>query len=143
VSGDATTTRPVPVPDEISAPFWAATARHELALARCSHCEAYAHPPDVACPHCGSADPNFTFAAVSGNGTIRSWTVMRQSFLPGFEVPFVLVDVELDVQPELRLIGRLMSGETPGLQLGARVQLAFEDLTADVAIPAFELDATS
>jgi hypothetical protein len=67
---------------------------------------------------------------------------MRQSFLPGFDVPFVLVDVELDVQPELRLIGRLLSGETPGLTLGARVRLEFEDLRTDVAVPAFELDET-
>jgi uncharacterized OB-fold protein len=126
----------------MSAPFWAATARHELALARCSRCGAYAHPPDVVCPHCGSTDPDFTFVSVSGNGRIRSWTVMRQSFLPGFDVPFVLVDVELDVQPELRLIGRLLSGETPGLTLGARVRLEFEDLRTDVAVPAFELDET-
>jgi uncharacterized OB-fold protein len=131
--------RPVPVADEISAPFWAATARHELALARCSRCGTYAHPPDVVCPRCGSADPDFRFASVDGDGVIRSWTVMRQSFLPGFDVPFVLVDVELDAQPDLRLIGRLMSGETPGLRQGARVRLAFEDLASDVAIPAFEL----
>jgi hypothetical protein len=64
---------------------------------------------------------------------------MRQSFLPGFDVPFVLVDVELDVQPDLRLIGRLLSGETSGLRQGARVRLAFEDVASDVAIPAFEL----
>jgi hypothetical protein len=32
----------------------------------------------------------FVFERVSGAGTVRSWTVMRQSFLPGFseEVPF-------------------------------------------------------
>ena len=37
---------------------------------------------------------------------------MRQSFLPGFEadVPFVLVDVELDDAPDVRLIGRLLDG---------------------------------
>ena len=35
---------------------------------------------------------------------------MRQSFLPGFDVPFVLVDVELLVQADLRLIGRLVDG---------------------------------
>lgn len=139
MSAAAGTARPVPVADEMSAPFWAATGRHELALARCSRCGAYAHPPDVVCPHCRSTDPDFTFATVSGSGTIRSWTVMRQSFLPGFDVPFVLVDVELDVQPELRLIGRLLSGETSGLRLGARVRLEFEDVAPDVSIPAFAL----
>ena len=137
------TARPVPVADELSTPFWAATVQHELALARCSRCDAYAHPPDVVCPYCGSTEPDFTFASVNGDGRIRSWTVLRQSFLPGFDVPFVLVDVELDVQPDLRLIGRLLSGETTGLRLGGRVQLAFEDVAPGVAIPAFELKASA
>ena len=35
---------------------------------------------------------------------------MRQSFLQGFDVPFVLVDVELVEQADLRLIGRLLDG---------------------------------
>jgi uncharacterized protein len=99
------------------------------------------HPPDVVCPHCHSTDADFVFTPVIGSGAVRSWTVMRQSFLPGFEVPFVLVDVELDAQPELRLIGRLLDGESRGLRIGASVHVAFEDLTPDVAIPAFVLGA--
>ena len=37
---------------------------------------------------------------------------MRQSFLPGFDddLPFVLVDVELEEQADLRMIGRLLDG---------------------------------
>ncbi len=86
------------------------------------------------------------FTAVSGRGSVRSWTVMRQSFLPGFEVPFVLVDVELDEQPELRLIGRLLDGEDPHLHIGARVQVAFESLASSaaeaVSVPAFALEVS-
>jgi uncharacterized protein len=135
--------RPVPVVDDRSAPFWEAADRGVLAIARCARCESYSHPPDVVCPHCHSSEPDFVFTAVSGRGSIRSWTVMRQSFLPGFEVPFVLVDVELDEQSELRLIGRLLDGEDPKLQLGARVHVAFESLAPSVAesvsVPAFAL----
>ena len=63
----------------------------------------------------GSAAPpirGFEFTAVSGRGIVRSWTVVRQAFLPGFDsdLPFVLVDVELVEQEELRLIGRLLDG---------------------------------
>lgn len=134
--------RPLPVADETSAPFWEAAARHVLALAHCSHCRQIAHPPVGTCPHCGRTDPAYEFAPVTGSGAVRSWTVIRQSFLPGFEVPYVLVDVELDAQPDLRLIGRLLEGEDSGLHLGARVQLAFEDLTPEVAVPAFALDPT-
>jgi uncharacterized protein len=64
---------------------------------------------------------------------------MRQSFLPGFDVPFVLVDVELAAQPDVRLIGRLVDGPDAPLRLGAAVRLTFEDIAPDVAVPAFVL----
>lgn len=133
--------RPVPVPDQQSGPFWAAAAEHVLALAKCSRCGAFCHPPDVVCPHCRSTNPDFVFTPVDGNGTVRSWTVVRQSFLSGFadDVPFVLVDVELSVQPDLRLIGRLTDGPEALLRAGATVRLTFEDIAPDVAVPAFTL----
>jgi uncharacterized protein len=133
------TGRPLPVPDEASAEFWAACADHRLVLARCARCGVLSHPPDTVCPHCGSADPGFTFVPVDGSGAIRSWTVMRRSFLPGFDEPFVLVDVELSAQPDLRLIGRLVDGPDTALRLGAAVRMVFEDIASEVAIPAFEL----
>jgi uncharacterized protein len=131
--------RPVPVPDETSGPFWNAAAAHVLSLARCARCGQFSHPPDTVCPHCGSTDPCFDFAPVDGSGEIRSWTVVRQSFLPGFDVPFVLVDVELSAQRDLRLVGRLLDGPDAALSVGAPVRLAFEDIASDVAVPAFEL----
>jgi hypothetical protein len=68
---------------------------------------------------------------------------MRQSFLPGFDVPFVLVDVELSAQADLRLIGRLVDGPDASLHLGAPVRLVFEDVAPGVSIPAFELEGDS
>jgi uncharacterized OB-fold protein len=99
------------------------------------------HPPDDVCPHCGSTEPGFVFSPVEGSGSVRSWTVMRRSFLPGFDVPFVLVDVELSVQADLRLIGRLVDGPGAPLRIGAPVRLAFEDVASGVAVPAFALES--
>jgi uncharacterized protein len=135
------TERPVPVPDEESKAYWDAAAEHVLTAARCGRCNALSLPPDTVCGHCGATDPEFAFTPVSGRGTVRSWTIVRQSFLPGFDadLPFVLVDVELDEQDELRLIGRLLDGVDAPLQLGDRVAVAFEDLTPGISIPAFAL----
>jgi hypothetical protein len=99
------------------------------------------HPPDTVCPRCGSTDPAFEFTAIDGKGAIRSWTVVRQSFLAGFDVPFVLVDVELSAETDLRLIGRLVDGPGAPLRMGAPVRLAFEDVAPGVAVPAFALEA--
>jgi len=133
--------RPIPVPDEESAPYWEAAAAHVLALPRCSNCRAYSMPPDTVCPHCHSTDPRFAFEPVSGRGSVRSWTTVRQSFLPGFDadVPFVLVDVEVDEQPDLRLIGRLLDGPDVPLRIGAPVAVGFEERAPGIAVLAFEL----
>jgi uncharacterized OB-fold protein len=133
-----TTARPVPVPDESSAPYWAAAAQHVLSVARCERCGFLTLPPDVVCTACGTTDPGYAFVPVSGAGAVRSWTVVRQSFLPGFEVPFVLVDVELDDRDDLRVVGRLLDGATDDLALGMRVRVAFEDVAPGIAVPAFE-----
>lgn len=133
--------RPLPVPDESSSPFWSAAADHVLTVARCARCGKFSMPPGVACPHCHATDPGFAFTPVSGRGVVRSWTVVRQAFLPGFDadLPFVLVDVELAEQAELRLIGRLLDGADADLHMGDPVTVGFEDLAPGVAVPAFEL----
>jgi uncharacterized OB-fold protein len=131
---------PLPVADEQSAAFWKAAAEHTLVLARCTHCGHRSHPPGVVCTRCLHPDARFEFAPVDGGGTVRSWIVIRDSFLPGFEVPFVLVDVELDVEPGLRMIGRLVDGVDAGVRLGDRVVTVFDDVAPGVAVPAFALE---
>jgi uncharacterized OB-fold protein len=134
------TGRPLPVPDDSSAAFWSAAAEHVLTVARCGRCGRLTMPPDVVCPHCQSSAPAFEFTPVSGRGTVRSWTVVRQAFLPGFdELPFMLVDVELIEQADLRLIGRLLDGVDVDLHVGDSVVVGFEDLARGVAVPAFKL----
>lgn len=132
--------RIVPVPDETSAPYWEACARHELALPRCAQCHQFTLPPDVTCPNCQSTEPDWTFEPAGSGGRIRTWTVMRHSFLQGFDLPFVLVDVELDVQSDLRMIGRLLDGAEAPLAIGARVVVEFEDIDEGHALPAFRLE---
>jgi hypothetical protein len=79
---------------------------------------------------------------VAGGGTIQSWIIVRQSFLPGFvdQLPLVLVDVALDAQSDIRLIGRLLDGSEASLAIGQRVKIAFEDVAPDVSVPAFALE---
>jgi uncharacterized OB-fold protein len=132
------------VPDEASAPFWEAAAQGVLVLARCSRCQTFVHPPEPVCPHCHHTDPDLRFEPVPARGVIRSWTVIRQSFLPGFDVPFVLADVALDIdgQDDLRMIGRLLDGPDAPLHVGDHVEIGFEHLDDGAAVPAFSLTAS-
>ena len=129
----------LPVPDEMSAPYWDACARHVLTLPHCSDCGEFTLPPDITCPNCRSLEPRFTFEEVSGRGTIRTWTVIRHSFLSGFALPFLLVDVQLDEQPKVRMIGRLVDGPDTPIRIGDAVTVTFDDLAPSVAVPAFAM----
>ncbi len=134
-----TGTRPIPVPDELSAPYWDAARRHEAVLPRCSACGRFDLPPEVVCRRCASPDPDWRYEPVSGRGVVRSWTIVRKSFLPGLEAPFVLVDVEVQEQDDLRLIGRLLDGADVDLAVGDRVETVYEDVDDDHAIPTYRL----
>jgi uncharacterized protein len=136
-----TTAKPQPVPDEVSAGYWEAAARGELALPRCGECKHFTMPPTMVCPACGTTDPRFAYEVVDGAGTICSWTVVRDAFLPGFadETPYMLVDVELDAERGLRMIGRLVDGPAATFRIGDRVAVAFDTIADGVAVPSFVL----
>ncbi|MCB2046828.1 MAG: OB-fold domain-containing protein [Novosphingobium sp.] len=138
---DEPTSRPLPVPDAVSAPFWQAAACHELTMAQCGNCSTFSYPPDPVCLACGSFEPGWQFVPVSGKGRILSWTVVRQALIPGVAdlLPYVTVDVELDEQPGLRMVARLLDGMDVPLALDDRVEACFEDLAPGVAVPAFRL----
>jgi hypothetical protein len=74
---------------------------------------------------------------------VRSWTTVRQAFLSGFEVPYVLVDVELAGTDGLRMIGQLTDGPDAPLRAGAPVVVAFQAVGSDAAVPAFTLTGES
>jgi uncharacterized protein len=88
--------------DPLSAPFFAAAARDELAIPRCDACSRYVWYPEAACPADGGA---LTWEAVSGRATLFSWVVVQRPFLPAFadKVPFVTALVALDEDPAVRL----------------------------------------
>src|SRR5687768_3196704 len=94
-----TKSRPLPQPDELTQPFWDATAAHRLDIQRCQACRYYNHPPVRLCDQCGS--PDLAYETVSGRGRIYSYTIMRQTSVAGFEdqVPYTNALVELEEQP--------------------------------------------
>jgi len=128
---------PQPVADALSAPYWEGTSRGELVLARCGRCGFLSHPPDVVCPRCHDPHVRYRFERMGGSGSVRSWVIIRQSFLPGFEVPFLLVDVAIDEDPDVRLIGRYTDWPDATPVLDERVLVTFDLLDDGFAVPAF------
>ena len=129
--------RPTPIPDDRSAGYWESAAIGTLTVVQCGACGASSFPPAWVCPVCRAAMPEITWQPVPGRGRIRSWTVVRQAFLPGVDVPYTLLDVELDETEGVRVIGRLVGDPEAELHLDEQVVVEFEDLGSDMAVPAF------
>lgn len=130
---------PRPVPDELSAPYWAAAAQHRLVLQRCTRSRRFVHPPAALCPCCGASD--LAFEEVSGRGTIYSFVVMHDRRVAGFEdrTPYVNVWVEPQEQPGLLLLGNLVGSPPESAAIGAAVTVTFEDIAEGVSLPQFRL----
>jgi uncharacterized OB-fold protein len=133
--------RPIPVPDEATAPFWEAVAKHEMAFQRCQHCGRFAHLPVAFCRGCHNLDqPSFAFERVSGRGRVVNWTVIHDHMVAGFAGadPLVHVLVAMEEQDDL-LFPATLIGNTEGLRLNAPVEVVFRDVTDGVTLPYFQL----
>jgi hypothetical protein len=100
----------VPLGNEESQGFWDGTAAGELRIEACGNCGRFRFPPRVMCPHCQSTEREWR--AVSGKGTIWSFVVAHPPLLPAYApfAPFPVITVTLDEDPELRLVGNLVTG---------------------------------
>lgn len=84
----------------INRPFWEACNDDRLLIQRCeaSACGQWTYFPRVCCPHCGGG---LRWTQASGEGTVKSFTVIRRpqhpSFLP--DVPYYFIAVELKEGP--------------------------------------------
>lgn len=137
-------TRPSPVADDQSEGFWAACATSSLAMQQCGGCGWFAYPPNLLCINCRLDPPQFEWTTVSGEGRLKSWTIIRDSFLPGFteEIPYVVADIELDQQPGLRMIARLEGVAESELERGMPLHVVFGELIGQTRIPHFVRAAT-
>src|SRR5947207_637583 len=63
--------------------YWDGLAAGEFCVQRCAGCGLLRHYPRPMCSACHSMECEWV--AVSGRGTLRSWTVCHHAFLPAFQ----------------------------------------------------------
>jgi uncharacterized OB-fold protein len=105
-------------------PYWDACRRRELVVQVCTACARRVHLPAAECPFCGAAD--LTFAPVSGDGVVHTFTVVHRSFVPEFRgrEPYVLAWVDL---PEgARAFGQVVECPPDQVRIGMPVRVTFD-----------------
>ena len=136
-------TRPVPVPNEWTRPFWEAARRNSLELQRCQSCHSFQHPPYATCVKCVSVD--LKFEPVRGIGSIYAYTIMYHTgdkrFAPA--VPYASIIVELDDAPGALMAGNLLGVPYTEAKVGRPVEVVFEKLNDEITLPQFKLAASS
>jgi uncharacterized OB-fold protein len=129
----AEATRPWPLPDRDTAPFWEALNRRHLVFQRCQSGHVR-YPVSPTCPECLSFD--FEWVASSGRGTVYSFTVVRHQTHPAFPVPYTIALVEMQEGP--RVIAQVSPADAAALRIGAAVHVEWESSERQ-ALPVFAL----
>ena len=127
--------KPIPEPDEKSAPWFAGTTRHELLLQHCRTCDGYQWPVWEHCNACWATD--LEWAPSKGQGTVFTWALMHQIIDPAFaaEAPYNVAVVELDEGPRLNT---QIAAAAPGeIRVGLRVEVDWDDIAPHVSLPRF------
>lgn len=127
---------PLPKITQDSEFFWRAGADGVLRLLRCASCDYVVHPPSPRCPRCGSAD--VAPSAMSGRGTVFSYTVAVQAFLPVLE-PYCVAMIDIAEQADVRLVGLLVGCTSDDVAVGLPVQAEFVQPAPDVWVPYFRV----
>jgi uncharacterized OB-fold protein len=113
---------PHPTPED--AEFWEGAHRGELRIQRCTTCGLHQHYARMLCSHCGAL--TLEWVTASGNGTVYSFTVVRQNGVPPFNerLPFVVACVDLD-EAGARMIGAMPACEPGDARIVMRVTATF------------------
>ncbi|HUI48528.1 MAG TPA: OB-fold domain-containing protein [Acidimicrobiia bacterium] len=114
----------MPRPGLVDREFWEGAGRGELRVQHCTTCGKHQHYPRTLCSHCG--EQTLEWVTAGGDGTVYSFTVIRQNGVPPFNerLPFVVATVDLD-EPGARMIAAMPQVDPADARVGMRVRAAF------------------
>jgi uncharacterized OB-fold protein len=115
-------------PEPDTEPFWEATKQHELRYQVCNDCSGVVFYPRRHCPQCMSFD--LAWKTSKGEGTVYTFTVIRQIQHPAFKERAPYAVGWIDVDEGFRMFSAIVGVDDPGndVRIGQRVKLAWEDV---------------
>jgi hypothetical protein len=128
-------TMPSPLADATTLPWWKAASEHRLVVQRCAACAHTRLPPAPVCPECRSAEAEWR--EVTGRGEVYTYTVVHRPIAAGQPLPTIIAVVALADAGGVRMISNLVGVDPEAVRIGMPVELVWEDMGADLAIPRF------
>lgn len=125
-------TRPLPVADALTRPYWDAARDRRFLLPRCDACARFHFYPRSVCPHCG-ADA-ITWSAASGRGTVFSATQVERAPSAAFAPPYLVAVVALEEGPHL--MSTVIGCDPAAVKVGMPVMVDFLEC-GEATLPVF------
>jgi uncharacterized protein len=128
---------PMPAANAETIGWWEAASEHRLVVQACASCAQVRHPPGPLCPRCRSEDA--VWKHLPGTGSVYTYTVVHQAFVPALadRIPYVVVAVELEGAEGVRMVSNLVDAEPEEVEVGMAVEVAWEDMGPQLALPRF------
>jgi uncharacterized protein len=125
---------PRPTPEDRE--FWEGAHRGELRIQHCTTCGKHQHYARSLCSHC--AADTLEWVTATGEGTVYSFTVVRQQGVPPFNerVPFVVACVDL-AEDGARVIAAMPNVDPDDARIGMRVRAEFRAADDEVGFVDF------
>lgn len=126
---------PPPMADATTLPWWQAASEHRLVVQRCTACGHTRLPPAPVCPACRSDEADWQ--EVPGRGEVYTYTLVHRPIAANQALPFVIAVITLEDAGGVRMISNLVEVAAEDVCIGLPVELVWEDMSADLAIPRF------
>ncbi len=136
MNGPLPQARPIPKSsDHLNGQFWEHCKQGKLFFQCCLECDTWRHMPRYMCAKCGSDE--WEWKESSGKGRIFSWIITHQAMHPKFrdETPYAVLVVEMD--EGVRFVSRPLGIANEELAIDMPVQVIFETIDDDFALPLF------
>jgi uncharacterized OB-fold protein len=127
--------KPTPIPDEISAPFFDGAREGKLMLQHCTACNEWSFPVRERCPHCFAA--KLEWRQASGRGSLYTFTIMHQVMNPAFASAVPYNVSQIDLAEGVRMTSNIIGIGNEALCIGMQLEVVFEAADGDVRIPKF------
>ena len=125
---------PSPTADAFSLPFWQAAAEHRLVVQRCAAC-GHTRLGAPLCSECRSSDAEWQ--PVSGRGEVYTFTIVHRPIAASQPLPTLIAVIALEGAGGVRLISNLVGVDPAAVRIGMPVEVVWEDMSAELAIPRF------
>jgi uncharacterized protein len=129
-------TKPLPLINEETKPYWDYCRQHELRMQKCRGCGYIRFPISPLCPRCHSMESEWV--KLSGKGKIYTFTVYRVAYHPAFkdDIPYILAVIHLDEGS--RMESNIIGCKPEDVKIDMPVEVSFEDVTSEVSLPKFK-----